>query len=69
MVLAVGNVYYEGFLKSKAALNDTAQAVLMQVCVAASSLESLSNYDGDANENATQKTNFTFLKPLRYYPN
>ena len=32
-------------------------------------LGNLSNYDGDANENVTQKTNFTFLKLLRYYPN
>ena len=30
---------------------------------------SLSSYDGDANENLTQKTNFIFLKLLRYYPN
>ena len=31
-------------------------------------LGSLSNYDGNANENVTQKTNFTSLKLLRYYP-
>ena len=31
--------------------------------------ESLSNYDGNTNENVTQKTNFTFLKLLRYNPN
>ena len=30
---------------------------------------SLSNYDGNANENVTPKTNFTFLKLLRCYPN
>ena len=32
-------------------------------------LESLSNYNGNATENITQKTNFTFLKLLCYYPN
>ena len=32
-------------------------------------LGSLSNYDGNANENVTQKTNVTFLKLLRYYLN
>ena len=32
-------------------------------------LVSLSNYDSDANENVTQKTNFTFFKLLCYYPN
>ena len=32
-------------------------------------LGSLSNYDGDANENVTRKTNFTVLQLLRYYPN
>ena len=32
-------------------------------------LGSLSNYDGTTNENVTQKTNFTFLKLLRYFPN
>ena len=30
---------------------------------------SLSNDDGNAKENVTQKTNFTFLKLLRCYPN
>ena len=32
-------------------------------------IESLSNYDGNGNENGVQKTNFTFLKLLLYYPN
>ena len=31
-------------------------------------LGSLSNYHGNSNENLTQKTSFTFLKLLRYYP-
>ena len=30
-------------------------------------IASLSNYDGNANENVTQKTNFNFLKLLRCY--
>ena len=29
---------------------------------------SLSNYHGNANENATQKSTFTVLKLLRYHP-
>ena len=32
-------------------------------------LESLSNYDGDADENVTRTTNFTVLQLLCYYPN
>ena len=32
-------------------------------------LGSLSNYDGNANENVTRKTNLTFSKLLRYYHN
>ena len=30
---------------------------------------SFSNYDGNGNENVTQKTNLAFLKLLRYHPN